>query len=90
MILGLDKLEMLLILEKENNGEKKMERGLSPTNTLQLLYPPIFHPIFPIKYLKSYCYYYYCYLIVFTPALIFLYPTQNPTQNPIANPPPII
>jgi hypothetical protein len=30
MILELDKLEMLLILEKENNGEKKMERGLSP------------------------------------------------------------
>lgn len=49
MILELDKFEMLLILEEENNGEKKMERGLSPTNTLQLLYPPIFHPIFPIK-----------------------------------------
>jgi hypothetical protein len=30
MILELDKLEMLLILEEENNGEKKMERGLSP------------------------------------------------------------
>ena len=45
MILKLDKLEMLLILEEEN----KMERDLSPTNTLQLLYPPIFHPIFPIK-----------------------------------------
>lgn len=47
MILGLDKLEMLLILEEENNGEKKMERGLSPTNTLQLLYPtqnPIANP----------------------------------------------
>lgn len=40
---------MLLILEEENNGEKKMERGLSPTNTLQLLFPPIFPPIFPIK-----------------------------------------
>ena len=26
----LHKLEMLLILEEENNGEKKMERGLSP------------------------------------------------------------
>lgn len=37
---------MLLILEEEN---KKMERGLFDTNTLQLLYPPIFHPIFPIK-----------------------------------------
>lgn len=49
MILRLDNLEMLLILEEENNGEKKMERGLFPTNTLQLLYPPIFHPIFPIK-----------------------------------------
>lgn len=49
MILRLDKLEMLLILEEENNGENKMERGLPPTNTLQLLYPPIFHPIFPIK-----------------------------------------
>lgn len=48
---------MLLILEEENNGEKKMERGLFPTNTLQLLYPPpnptqnpIANPtIFPIK-----------------------------------------
>jgi len=49
MILELDKFEMLLILEKENNGEKKMERGLLLTNTLQLLYPPIFPPIFPIK-----------------------------------------
>lgn len=38
MILELDKLEMLLIMEK----------GLSPTNTLQVLYPP--NPtIFPIK-----------------------------------------
>ena len=47
MILELDKLEILLILEEENNGEKKMERGLSPTNTLQLLYPtqnPIANP----------------------------------------------
>lgn len=33
MILELDKLEMLLILED-------MERGLFPTNTFQLLYPP--------------------------------------------------
>lgn len=44
MILELDKLEMLLILE---DGEKKMERGLFPTNTLQLLYPtqnPIANP----------------------------------------------
>jgi hypothetical protein len=49
MILELDKLEMLLILEKENNGEKKMERGLPPTNTLQLLYPPSNPTIFPIK-----------------------------------------
>lgn len=48
-ILKLDKVEMLLILEKENNEEKKMERVLSPTNTLQLLYPPIFPLIFPIK-----------------------------------------
>ena len=40
MILKLDKPEILLILEEENNGEKKMERGLFPTNTLQLLYPP--------------------------------------------------
>ena len=46
MILELDKLEMLLVLEKENN---KMEKGMLLTNTLQLLYPPIFHPIFPIK-----------------------------------------
>lgn len=49
MILKLDKLEILLIL----NGEKKMERGLFPTNTLQLLYPPPNPPpnptIFPIK-----------------------------------------
>lgn len=47
MILRLDKLEMLLILEKENNGEKKMEGDLFPTNTLQLLYPtqnPIANP----------------------------------------------
>lgn len=49
MILKLDKVEMLLILEEEKSKEKKMERGLSPTDTLQLLYPPIFHPIFPIK-----------------------------------------
>jgi hypothetical protein len=49
MILGLDKVEMLLILEEENNGEKKMERGLSPTNTLQLLYPTQNPTIFPIK-----------------------------------------
>lgn len=49
MILGLDKVEMLLILEEENNGEKKMERGLSPTNTLQLFYPPPNPTIFPIK-----------------------------------------
>lgn len=46
MILGLDKVEMLLILESK---EKKMERGLSPTNTLQLLYPPPNPTIFPIK-----------------------------------------
>lgn len=46
MILELDKVEILLILEK---GEKKMERGLSPTNTLQLLYPPPNPTIFPIK-----------------------------------------
>lgn len=45
MILGLDKPEMLLILEEEN----KMERGLFPTNTLQLLYPPPNPTIFPIK-----------------------------------------
>ena len=50
MILELDKLEMLLILEEEeNNGEKKMERGLFPTNTLQLLYPLPNPTIFPIK-----------------------------------------
>jgi hypothetical protein len=49
MILKLDKVEMLLILEEENNGEKKMERGLFLTDTLQLLYPSIFPPIFPIK-----------------------------------------
>ena len=49
MILGLDKLEMLLILEEENNGEKKMRWDLSPTNTLQLLYPPPNPTIFPIK-----------------------------------------
>lgn len=49
MILRLDKLEMLLILEEENNGENKMERGLLPTNTLQLLYPPPNPTIFPIK-----------------------------------------
>jgi hypothetical protein len=49
MILELDKVEMLLILEEENNGEKKMERGLFPTNTLQLLYPPPNPTIFPIK-----------------------------------------
>lgn len=42
MILELDKLEMLLILEEEN-------RGLFPTNTLQLLYPPPNPTIFPIK-----------------------------------------
>jgi hypothetical protein len=48
-ILKPDKVEMLLILEKENNGEKKMERVLSLTNTLQLLYPPIFPIIFPVK-----------------------------------------
>lgn len=36
MILRLDNLEMLLILEEENNGE----RGLISNNTLQLLYPP--------------------------------------------------
>ena len=49
MILELDKVEILLILEEENNGEKKMERGLLLTNTLQLLYLPIFLIIFPIK-----------------------------------------
>lgn len=49
MILGLDNLEMLLILEEEKS---KMERGLLGTNTLQLLYPPPNPPnptIFPIK-----------------------------------------
>lgn len=46
MILGLDKLEMLLILEE---GEKKMERDLLYTNTLQLLYPPPNPTTFPIK-----------------------------------------
>lgn len=46
MILELDKLEMLLILEEEKS---KMERGLSATNTLQLLYPPPNPTIFPIK-----------------------------------------
>lgn len=30
MILGLDKLEMLLILEEENNGEEKMGEGSVP------------------------------------------------------------
>lgn len=38
---------MLLILEEENNGEKKMEKGLFHHNTLQLLYPtqnPIANP----------------------------------------------
>ena len=49
MILKLDKLEMLLILEEENNGEKKMERVCPLTNTLQLLYPPPNPTIFPIK-----------------------------------------
>lgn len=49
MILELDKLEILLILEEEKSKEKKMERGLSPTNTLQLLYPPPNPTIFPIK-----------------------------------------
>lgn len=49
MILGLDKLEMLLILEEEKSKEKKMERELFPTNTLQLLYPPPNPTIFPIK-----------------------------------------
>lgn len=49
MILRLDKLEMLLILEEEKSKEKKMERGLFPTNTLQLLYPPPNPTIFPIK-----------------------------------------
>lgn len=46
MILELDKIEMLLILEEE---ESKMEKGLFPTNTLQLLYPPPNPTIFPIK-----------------------------------------
>lgn len=44
MILELDKVEMLLVLEEE---EKKMERDLLHTNTLQLLYPtqnPIANP----------------------------------------------
>ena len=49
MILKLDKVEMLLILEEEKSKEKKMERVLSPTNTLQLLYPPPNPTIFPIK-----------------------------------------
>lgn len=49
MILELDKLEMLLILEEENNGENEMVRILLPTNTLQLLYPPPNPTIFPIK-----------------------------------------
>lgn len=49
MILGLDKLEMLLILEEENNGEEKMRWELFPTNALQLLYPPSNPTIFPIK-----------------------------------------
>ena len=49
MILKLDKVEMLLILEEENNGENKMEMVLPPTNTLQLLYPPPNPTIFPIK-----------------------------------------
>lgn len=49
MILELDKVEMLLILEEEKSKEKKMERGPSPTNTLQLLYPPPNPTIFPIK-----------------------------------------
>lgn len=49
MILELDKVEMLLILEEEKSKEKKMERGLPPTNTLQLLYPPPNPTIFPIK-----------------------------------------
>lgn len=46
MILELDKLEMLLMLEKEKS---KMERVLLHTNTLQLLYPPPNPTIFPIK-----------------------------------------
>lgn len=49
MILELDKVEMLLILEEEKIKEKKMERVLFPTNTLQLLYPPSNPTIFPIK-----------------------------------------
>lgn len=49
MILELDKVEMLLILEEENNGENEMVRILLPTNTLQLLYPPPNPTIFPIK-----------------------------------------
>lgn len=47
MILELDKLEMLLILEEENNGENEMVRILLHHNTLQLLYPtqnPIANP----------------------------------------------
>lgn len=39
MILGLDKLEMLLILEEEE----------LVINSLEVLFPPIFPPIFPIK-----------------------------------------
>lgn len=46
MILELDKLEILLLLEKE---EKKMEKGLLGTDTLQLLYLPPNPTIFPIK-----------------------------------------
>lgn len=49
MILGLDKVEMLLILEEEKSKEKKMEKAVLPTNTLQLLYPPPNPTIFPIK-----------------------------------------
>lgn len=49
MILELDKVEMLLILEEENNGENEVVRILLPTNTLQLLYPPPNPTIFPIK-----------------------------------------
>ena len=50
MILELDKLEMLLMLEEENNG---MEKDLFHTNTLQLLYPPPNPTIFPIKLFNS-------------------------------------